>query len=96
MLTGWHLTQADSRDDFVLDPAGHADFASNLDERLYHLIEQIKTDRYRPRHLLNIDLPKTGLSVRPGNVLPIEESIILHSIAYLLAPILDKQLSKIS
>lgn len=94
MLTGWHLTQADSRDDFVLDPVGHADFASNLDERLYHLIEQIKTDRYRPRHLLNIDLPKTGLSVRPGNVLPIEESIILHSIEYLLAPILDKKLSK--
>lgn len=92
MLTGWYLAQADSRDNFVLDSVGYADFASNLDERLLHLIEQIKTDRYRPQHLLDIDLPKTGLSVRPGNVLPIEESIVLHAITYLLAPILDKQL----
>jgi hypothetical protein len=92
MLTGWHLAQADSRDNFVLDPAGYIDFASNLDERINHLIEQIKNDRYRPRHLLDIDLPKTGLSVRPGNVLPIEEAILLHSMIYLLAPILDKKL----
>lgn len=92
MLTGWYLAQADSRDNFVLDPVGNVDFASNLDERLEHLIEQVQAYRYRPRHLLDIDIPKSGLSVRPGNVLPIEESILLHAITYLLAPILDKKL----
>ena len=94
MLTGWHLAHVDSRDNFVLDPVGYIDFGSNLDERLKHLIEQVQTYRYRPRHLLEIDLPKSGLSVRPGNVLPIEESILLHAITYLLAPILDRKLDK--
>jgi hypothetical protein len=69
MRVGWHLAQRDSRDDFVTDPVGHADFAANLDDRLEHVVEQVQTFRYRPRHLLEIDIPKSGLSVRPGNVL---------------------------
>ena len=74
MKVGWHLAQKDSRDDFVLDPIRHADFASGLTDRLRFLIEQVQNGRYRPRHLLEVDVPKSGLSVRPGNVLPIEES----------------------
>lgn len=92
MQVGWHLAQRDSRDDFVTDPVGHADFASNLKDRLRHVVEQVETLRYRPRHLLEIDIPKSGLSVRPGNVLPIEEASLLHAIIYLLAPHLDKKL----
>ncbi|MDO8140180.1 MAG: RNA-directed DNA polymerase [Candidatus Brocadiales bacterium] len=93
MQIGWHLAHADSRDNFVLDPVGYADFASNLGERLRHLMEQVQAYRYRPRHLLDIDVPKSGLSVRPGNVLPLEESILLHGITYLLAPLLDKKMN---
>lgn len=92
MRIGWYLAQSDSRDDFVTDPIGHADFAFNLDHRLKHLVEQIQAHRYRPHHLLDVDIPKSGLSVRPGNILPIEESALLHSIVYLLAPHLDKRL----
>lgn len=94
MRVGWYLAYTDSRDDFVTDPIGHADFAMNLDERLQHVVEQVQTYRYRPRHLLDIDIPKSGLSVRPGNVLPIEESSLLHAIVYLLAPHLDKRLDE--
>ncbi len=92
MRIGWYLAQSDSRDNFVTDPIGHADFAFNLDHRLKHLVEQVQAHRYRPHHLLEVDIPKTGLSVRPGNILPIEESALLHSIVYLLAPHLDKRL----
>src|SRR5438067_264660 len=92
LRAGWHLAQADSRDDFVTDPVGHADFAANLTARLTYLIQEIQSHRYRPRHLLEIDVPKSGLSVRPGNVLPIEESTLLHSIICLLAPKLDRRL----
>ena len=91
---GWHLAQNDSRDDFVTDPIGHSDFARNLRDRLAHLIEEVQNDRYRPRYLLEIDIPKSGLSVRPGNVLPIEEATLLHTIVFLLAPLLDKNLNK--
>jgi len=93
MRIGWHLAQADSRDDFVTDPVRHADFASNLTDRLNYLIEQIQNNRYRPQHLLDIDIPKSGLSVRPGNVLPIEEASLLHAVVYLLAPLLDRKLA---
>jgi len=94
MRIGWHLAQADSRDDFVTDPVGHADFASNLPDRLGHMIEEVQSQRYRPRYLLEIDLPKSNLSVRPGNVLPIEEASLLHAISYVLAPLLDKKLDR--
>ena len=94
MRVGWHLAQADSRDDFVIDPVGHADFAHNLEARLLHVIQQIENHRYRPRCLLEIDIPKSGLSVRPGNVLPIEEATLLHGIVYLLAPLLDHKMDK--
>ena len=90
MQIGWHLAQADSRDDFVRDPVGNADFADGLTERLRYLLEQVEALRYRPRHLLEVDIPKSGLSVRPGNVLPIEEASLLHAVVYLMAPRLDR------
>src|SRR5690242_8679999 len=83
---GWHLAHADSRDDFISDPAGYADFGASLGARLGYLVREISNDRYRPRAVTNIDVPKSGLSVRPGNVLPIEESALLHAITYLIAP----------
>ena len=91
---GWHLAHLDSRDDFVSDSIAYEDFASQLTERLIHLVEEVRNRRYRPRYLLEVDIPKSGLSVRPGNVLPIEESTILHAIIYLLAPTLDRRLSE--
>lgn len=90
---GWHLAQLDSRDDFIQDPMRNADFASQLDVRLGHIIEQIASSRYRPRHLIDVDIPKSALTVRPGNVLPIEEAAVLHAIVYLIAPRLDPLLS---
>ena len=92
MKIGWHLAQLDSRDDFFSDPLEYADFASNLTERLEFLVQEVKALRYRPRDVINVDVPKSGLSVRPGNVLPIEESVVLHSIVFLLAPKLDPKL----
>jgi hypothetical protein len=93
MKIGWHLAQLDSRDDFFADALDYADFASNLGERLEFLVQEVKALRYRPRDLINVDVPKSGLSVRPGNVLPIDESIVLHAIVFLLAPKIDPKLS---
>ncbi len=90
--TGWQLAHGDSRDDFVRDPVSHADYAFNLSSRLEFLIEQIQSHRYRPSYLIEVDVPKSSLSIRPGNVLPIEEASILHAAIYLLAPKLDKEL----
>jgi len=93
LLAGWHLAHNDSRDDFVVDPFGHEDFTNNLTQRLAFIVREVKQGRYRPHHLIQTDVPKSGYSVRPGDMLPIEESALLHSIAYVLAPRLDSRLS---
>ena len=93
LRVGWHLAHSDSRDDFVSDPVGYQDIAANLSMGLEFLIHELRHDRYRPRNLISVDLPKSGFGIRPGNVLPIEEAALLHSIAYLLAPRLDSHLS---
>jgi len=89
---GWHLAHADSRDDFATDPLGYADYAFLKADRFRFIVEQLVHDRYRVGRLTEIDIPKTGLSVRPGNVLPIEEATILHAIVYLIAPKLIQSL----
>ena len=89
---GWHLAHGDSRDDFATDPLGYADYAFMKSDRFRFIVEQLRNDRYRIGRLTDIDVPKNGLSVRPGNTLPIEESTILHAIVFLIAPKLDAKL----
>jgi hypothetical protein len=93
LLIGWHLAHADSRDDFVADPVGYEDLGANLASRLAYLLREISHERYRPRYPVHVDVPKSGLSVRPGTVLPMEEAALLHAITYLIAPRLDRHLS---
>jgi hypothetical protein len=89
---GWHLAHGDSRDDFATDPFSYADYAFLKADRFRFIVEQLRHDRYRVGRLTEIDIPKTGLSVRPGNVLPIEEATILNAIVYLIAPKIDPKL----
>ena len=89
---GWHLAHGDSRDDFATDPFSYADYAFLKAERFRFIVEQLQHDRYRVGRLTEIDIPKTGLSARPGNVLPIEEATILNAIVYLIAPKIDPKL----
>ena len=60
---GWHLANADSRDDFLQDVVGYADFAASLCERIIYVLRELAARRFRPRHILEIDVPKSGLSV---------------------------------
>jgi reverse transcriptase-like protein len=82
----------DQKDDFVPDVFRHQDYIYNLDENLARLARNLAHGTYRPRPLREIDVPKTGLSVRPGSSLEIEDHIVFFGIAYLLAPVLDRVL----
>lgn len=84
----------DQKDDFILDVFRHQDYLFNLDENLCRLARNLVNGTYRPRPLREIDVPKSGLSVRPGSSLDIEDHIVFFGIAYLLAPILDAVLPK--
>lgn len=82
----------DQKDDFIPDVFRHQDYLFNLDENLRRLARNLANGTYRPRPLREIDVPKSGLSVRPGSTLDIEDHIVFFGIAYLLAPILDSEL----
>lgn len=82
----------DKKDDFIPDVFRNQDYIFNLQENLERLAQSLKNGTYRPRPLKEIDVPKSGLAVRPGSSLDIEDHIVFFAIAYLLAPIIDRVL----
>lgn len=80
----------DKKDDFIPDVFRNQDYIFNLQENLERLAQSLKNGTYRPRPLKEIDVPKSGLAVRPGSSLDIEDHIVFFAIAYLLAPIMDR------
>jgi hypothetical protein len=82
----------DKKDDFIPDVFRNQDYIFNLQENLEWLAQSLKNGTYRPRPLKEIDVPKSGLAVRPGSSLDIEDHTVFFAIAYLLAPIMDRVL----
>ena len=89
---GWHLSRADMRNDFVEDLLAVDVFAQNLDGNIEDIKNGLLTNSYEPKSLLQIEVPKSTLGVRPGSLPAIEDRIILYSILYLLAPEIDRKL----
>jgi len=85
-----NYTHDDKKDDFIPDIFRNQDYIFNLQENLKRLALSLKNGTYRPRQLKEIDVPKSGLAVRPGSTLDIEDHIVLFAIAYLLAPVMDR------
>jgi retron-type reverse transcriptase len=88
----WHLARNDSRADFIYDAYRYNDYAFRLEENLKGLLLKLEAGTYRPQPILEIDVPKSNLAVRPGSVVEIEDRIVLFAILCLIAPILDKKL----
>ncbi|NQT67162.1 MAG: RNA-directed DNA polymerase [Actinobacteria bacterium] len=88
----WHLARYDSKTDFIEDPYRNEDYAFNIEANLTSLSNALRKDEYHPSPLLNIDVPKSTLSVRPGSKIYIEDKIVLFAITILIAPKLDKEL----
>lgn len=88
----WHLARTDARTDFIYDPYKYNDYAYNLEENLKGLLISLKQDTYHPQPVLQIDVPKSSLAVRPGSTIEIEDRIVLFAITCLIAPDLDKKL----
>lgn len=82
----------DKKDDFIPDVFHNQDYIFNLQENLERLAQSLKNGTYRPRPLKEIDVPKSGLAVRPGSSLDIEDHTVFFAIAYLLAPTMDRVL----
>ena len=88
----WHLVRNDARTDFIPDNYRYSDFGFNLEDNLKGIQEDLLSESYYPKPLLEIDVPKSSLAVRPGSVPEIEDRIVTYAIIYLIAPCLDKKL----
>lgn len=88
----WHLVRNDARTDFIYDSYNYSDFGFDLENNLKNIIESLLNEKYYPKPLLEIDVPKSSLAVRPGSVPHIEDRIVTYAIIYLIAPYLDKRL----
>lgn len=88
----WHLVRNDARTDFIYDTYRYSDFGFNLEGNLKSIQEDLIRENYYPKPLLEIDVPKSSLAVRPGSVPEIEDRIVTYAIIYLIAPYLDKKL----
>ena len=88
----WHLVRNDARKGFIRDSFRYSDFGFSLDENLLRILDSLKRECYYPKPLLEIDVPKSSLTVRPGSVPEIEDRIVTFAIVYLIAPRLDKKL----
>jgi len=82
----------DARTDFIHDSYRYSDFGFDLEENLKSIRENLVRENYYPKPLLEIDVPKSSLAVRPGSVPEIEDRIVTYAIIYLIAPYLDKKL----
>lgn len=88
----WHLVRNDARTDFIHDSYRYSDFGFNLEDNLKGIQEDLMRENYYPKPLLEIDVPKSSLAVRPGSIPEIEDRIVTYAIIYLIAPRLDKKL----
>lgn len=88
----WHLVRDDARTDFITDAYRYSDFAFDLEQNLRNIQDNLRKDSYYPKPLLEIDVPKSSLAVRPGSTPNIEDRIVTYAIVYLIAPVLDKLL----
>jgi len=82
----WHLVRNDARTDFIPDNYRYSDFGFNLEDNLKCIQEDLLGESYYPKPLLEIDVPKSSLAVRPGSVPEIEDRIVTYAIIYLIAP----------
>lgn len=92
LKTAANYVHDDKKDDFIPETFRNQDYIFNLKDNLDRLAQALKNGNYRPRPLKEIDVPKSGLAVRPGSALDIEDHIVFFAIAYLLAPLMDKVL----
>lgn len=92
LKSGWHLARNDMRNDFVDDRFFSDAVANNFDRYIAEILRLLQTNQYRFHPLVSIDVPKSGLAVRPGSVLHIADRIVLFAAIKLLVPIFDKYL----
>lgn len=89
---GWHIARSELSRDFAEIPFAADVIARDLDKYLQELSSTLKAGTYRPRSLIEVDVPKGPFGIRPGSVLPLRDRIVASAIVLQIAPSLDRLL----
>ena len=87
----WRRVLYDARDDLVPDPLQYRDFKVSQDDIIAAVQARLQAG-YSPSRLLQMDVPKGKLAVRPGAVPIIEDRLVYTAIVGSFAERIDKTL----
>ncbi len=82
------------KDSFVPDYFRHQDFIHNHKRILADISIKLRNKQYRPHEILPIDIPKSGLSTRPGSIIEFSDLLVLFAAIYSFVEPLDSKLPK--
>lgn len=89
---GWHLAREDFKKAFTKELYIIDSFADNLENNLKEIHNKLRTTTYQPKPLIDTEVPKNPLAVRPGSSLSLEDRVVLNTIIYLIAEPIDSQI----
>ena len=64
---------------FIPDFFRHQDFVHNSKRILQDISFKLKNREYRPHQILTIDIPKSGLTTRPGSIIEFADLVVLFA-----------------
>jgi len=77
---------------FIPDFFRHQDFVHNSGKLLGEISLRLKNKEYRCHQILQVDIPKSGLTTRPGSVMEFADFVVLFSIIYGMVEKVDNKL----
>ena len=77
---------------FIPDFFRHQDFVHNSDKILKEISLRLKNKEYRCHQILQVDIPKSGLTTRPGSIMEFADFVVLFSIICSMVEKLDGKL----
>jgi len=77
---------------FLPDFFRHQDYVHDSKNLLRELSIRLKRREYRPKPAVEVDIPKSGLAVRPGVVLDFEDFVVLYAIILPYIEQIDRKL----
>ena len=77
---------------FITDFFRHHDFVHNSGKLLDEISIRLKLKEYRCHQILQVDIPKSGLTTRPGSIIEFADFVVLFSIICSMVDKLDGKL----
>lgn len=77
---------------FIPDYFRHQDFVHNSEKLLRNISRRLKNKEYKAHHVQFVDIPKSGLTTRPGSMIEFSDLVVLFAAICSFASEIDKKM----